>query len=587
MSVVEDTLKIIFTVEGAKAISDLGAIKKEVTGLGTASSKSGTLLSNIGNVITTVGRVALTATVAAAGFALALGVSAVKAAAEAEAEMTRVDVLLKNVSESMKFNTVAVGGNAKALTAQSKAISTNITGLRLRLTELSLSDKAGTKEYTNIQKQIVGLQKQALALDKTAVVQSHFIKVVNENAASFDELQKVTAKVSSSLSKLGFDDEQAALSFAKFLSITKDVDVAQKASIATADFARATNMDYASATTQVGLALQGSGRMLKQWNIDIPEGTTQMEALNIIMKTFGGNAEVYSRTFPGIIDRLKEWRQNLLEAAGKNGMEALKGALDAFVTRLESIDLAAFTQKIAVAFEDIQKKIEDFQKPLIAVWDYLKNNIIPIFVELFERIIKPMVIPAIELTTKNFKELWKELNLNSEEIGVLAALAKSTAVVLTVILAVAIDAVFLAINILIGVIRVVTALFKDFVSQITKARDSLQSLINGVSDLISWMNKIPSKITTTISTVEKKISGKASGGYASGWTLVGEQGPELVNFPGGSRVYNNSDTKNMMGGATVNIYNPSVRNDNDIQSIIDQVKSALGRQTELVRMGAL
>ena len=33
--------------------------------------------------------------------------------------------------------------------------------------------------------------------------------------------------------------------------------------------------------------------------------------------------------------------------------------------------------------------------------------------------------------------------------------------------------------------------------------------------------------------------------------MVGEQGPELVRLPQGSRVYNNSDTKSMMGGGSV------------------------------------
>jgi hypothetical protein len=79
-------------------------------------------------------------------------------------------------------------------------------------------------------------------------------------------------------------------------------------------------------------------------------------------------------------------------------------------------------------------------------------------------------------------------------------------------------------------------------------------------------------------------SKKALGGYASGMTLVGENGPELVNLPGGSYVNNNDKTQQMMG-ATVNIYNPSVRSDSDIDAIVRQVQQALGRQNELVRLG--
>lgn len=54
---------------------------------------------------------------------------------------------------------------------------------------------------------------------------------------------------------------------------------------------------------------------------------------------------------------------------------------------------------------------------------------------------------------------------------------------------------------------------------------------------------------------DKKISlerggvgaGLATGGYASGITLVGERGPELVDLPGGSTVHNNVATRRLLG----------------------------------------
>ena len=44
---------------------------------------------------------------------------------------------------------------------------------------------------------------------------------------------------------------------------------------------------------------------------------------------------------------------------------------------------------------------------------------------------------------------------------------------------------------------------------------------------------------------------RASGGYTPpGWTLVGEEGPELVNFTEPSRVYNATDTRRMLTDTT-------------------------------------
>ena len=49
----------------------------------------------------------------------------------------------------------------------------------------------------------------------------------------------------------------------------------------------------------------------------------------------------------------------------------------------------------------------------------------------------------------------------------------------------------------------------------------------------------------------KYISGLSTGGTISngGLFIVGEKGPELVNLPAGSAVYNNQQTRSMMGEA--------------------------------------
>ena len=50
----------------------------------------------------------------------------------------------------------------------------------------------------------------------------------------------------------------------------------------------------------------------------------------------------------------------------------------------------------------------------------------------------------------------------------------------------------------------------------------------------------------------KHVLGLAKGGITTGaMNLVGEQGPELVKLPAGSRVYSNSQSKSMTGGSTV------------------------------------
>lgn len=85
------------------------------------------------------------------------------------------------------------------------------------------------------------------------------------------------------------------------------------------------------------------------------------------------------------------------------------------------------------------------------------------------------------------------------------------------------------------------------------------------------------------------IRGLASGtNFAQGGQyLVGETGPELVTLPRGAKVTRASETNDMMKGQTVNITinNPMVRNDNDIQLIVQQVTHALDSNQRLKRLG--
>ena len=54
---------------------------------------------------------------------------------------------------------------------------------------------------------------------------------------------------------------------------------------------------------------------------------------------------------------------------------------------------------------------------------------------------------------------------------------------------------------------------------------------------------------------DKLLGGMANGGIVgeSGKYLVGERGPEIVNLPTGAKVFNNQQTRGMLGGTTINV----------------------------------
>ena len=76
------------------------------------------------------------------------------------------------------------------------------------------------------------------------------------------------------------------------------------------------------------------------------------------------------------------------------------------------------------------------------------------------------------------------------------------------------------------------------------------------------------------------IPGAATGGRRSGLTWVGEEGPELVNLPGGSYVNSNSASMGMTGGLSIGSVNISGVNDPEAiaRLILQPLRRELSRQ---------
>lgn len=120
---------------------------------------------------------------------------------------------------------------------------------------------------------------------------------------------------------------------------------------------------------------------------------------------------------------------------------------------------------------------------------------------------------------------------------------------------------------------------------IKKEIDNLQKLTDQIGKTAAAYKSLPKTVagnTTTNST----LTGKAEGGPVDAGRsyLVGENGPEMFTSNQSGLIIPN----NQLGGSTtININNPTVRNDSDIKEIIRQVNQSLSRRDELAQFGAL
>ena len=83
-------------------------------------------------------------------------------------------------------------------------------------------------------------------------------------------------------------------------------------------------------------------------------------------------------------------------------------------------------------------------------------------------------------------------------------------------------------------------------------------------------------VAKVIDYMSSKLKWFADGGVASGLSVVGEKGPELVNFGKPSRVHSNKDSKKMIGGGgTVNNFNITINakdtSDTEMRRIADKI----------------
>ena len=94
-----------------------------------------------------------------------------------------------------------------------------------------------------------------------------------------------------------------------------------------------------------------------------------------------------------------------------------------------------------------------------------------------------------------------------------------------------------------NVAATMTSAFEDAIFQSGKLKDIFNGLLEDLAKIVV-RTQILLPLTDTISGFIPRIGRKATGGFASGLTLVGERGPELVSLPSSSYVTPN----NKLGG---------------------------------------
>lgn len=108
--------------------------------------------------------------------------------------------------------------------------------------------------------------------------------------------------------------------------------------------------------------------------------------------------------------------------------------------------------------------------------------------------------------------------------------------------------------------------------------EGINGFLGGLSKIKipDWVPKIGGK---GISIPKIPMLAKGTDYFQGGYAIVGEQGPELVQMPRGSKVNSNAETMAMAGGTTINFNgNYSFRDQNDMNYMLNQAAIRVKRR---------
>jgi len=168
----------------------------------------------------------------------------------------------------------------------------------------------------------------------------------NSQQLAGESVDDVTAKLESQADanvSLGFSLSDSNQSLMQAFTATKSVSEAMQVNAAAMDLARAKNIDLGTATNQVILAMNGQGRALATYGIQIKDGLSGMSALQAVQGAVNGQAQAYADTLSGQLAVAMSSFNKLLSDMGTTQLPMLGQLLGVIVKIIDAVD--SWTQK--------------------------------------------------------------------------------------------------------------------------------------------------------------------------------------------------------------------------------------------------
>jgi hypothetical protein len=374
------------------------------------------------------------------------------------------------------------------------------------------------------------------------------------NVKSWDGNTKAIEETIAARMKLGFSDDEQRDSLALLVAKTGNVTEALEIQSAAMDLARLKGIGLAEASKAIALGMSGSGRALKELGINVAEMTDKTQVLGAIQEKAGGQAKAYGETTSGAMLAAQVAIDEASETIGEKLLPVMKDAAffvrdnvvpavellsDAFGFLGDVINPAGTQLEYVRAEFERQQAVADAAAKAVAdaalSWDTIGEKAAA------SREPVASGVAGLNTATDAAAGLTSQLDSARASWDALQARVKANdefvnlpdrIIVAAGDVAAAQDELGAAIDtgneVAIAAARI----------RLREAQSALAALRTEYARLRAAMEKpfTLGPINWRTPPTDRNLDRSAAGGPASGVTLVGENGPELVNLPAGTMV---------------------------------------------------
>lgn len=312
-------------------------------------------------------------------------------------------------------------------------------------------------------------------------------------------------------------------------------------------------------------------------------------------KSIGSAIKKYNNAKNGVVTETGEARNKVskLVSNGDNSKDAVKSA-DGFKNALTSAKnfgrkFETALQGIGPSLSNVSKKISSFAKSISGTFNIVSGTI-KVWVAMIGNVLKLKLGQTIKSAVAGIMKTMKTF---------FSFLGKNPIILIIAAIIALVALLYEAWKNDWGGIREKTQAVIDFIKpKIESIKDTFTTVQKKVEDFVDGIKKFwqdlmeffKHPIEGTVNLVKNMSNGTPApsakvGAYAlgtsysqGGLTWVGENGPELIDLSAGSKVYNNRESKNMIGNG-INVAKLAdqivVREDADIDKIVSKLVSKL------------